>query len=334
MRIAVISQDGQGDFAPPHDGPWRQFFSAIETRGHRIVSHRKDPEVIIFMNNHSKLVRKVMKQKSKTELYLVLWEPRATHPENFSKENRLHYRKIFSPSSEWISGKNVVTFNWPQGEPRMKELDEEEWYKRINEPSIFQSNKYSFFRGEKYSQRRKFIKKYKDYLYVYGRDWNAPIRSSFNLTKALMRALHNFHSGLTLRQKPIWIKLQNYCGYASDKDAELSKFKFTIVIENSNDYVSEKLFEGIRNGCIVFYEGPNLANFGIPSDIVVNCRDILEDFEKTYSNLLKDSERCFEIAQAAVRFHNSNDFTKMLNMSALRELGDLVCDSLESDNHD
>ena len=173
-------------------------------------------------------------------------------------------------SLEWINEKNSIIFNWPQCEPRFKEIDREEWRKRISEPSIFQANKYSLIKGEKYSVRRRLLKKHNEEIHVYGQDWNTPIRSAVNLTKGFIRAIRYFQSGVTFNQMPIYIKSRNYHGYAMDKDTELSKYKFSIVIENSSDYVSEKIFEAIRNGCVVFYEGPNLDKYGIPSDIVVS----------------------------------------------------------------
>jgi hypothetical protein len=334
MKVAVISQDGNGDFTPPHTGPWLQFFSAIQNRGHEIVSHFEEPNVVIFMNNHSKLLRDLIKEKSKKKFYLVLWEPLTTHPANFNKNDRLHYSKIFSPSPEWINEKNSLVFNWPQCEPRMKELDKEEWHKRISEPSIFQANKYSLIKGENYSRRRRFLQKHNEEIHIYGQDWNAPIRSTVNLTKGLIRATKHLQFGLNLNQAPICIKLRNYYGYAVDKDSELSKYKFTVVIENSSDYVSEKIFEAIRNGCVVFYDGPNLDNYGIPNNIVISCPNITEKFGKAYASLLREKEMGFEIAQSAVEFHNSSEFKKLLNTNALRDLGDLICDSLEEDSYD
>ena len=334
MKIAVISQDGKGDFSPPHNGPWQQFFSAIQNRGHEIVSHLEEPNFVIFMNNHSKLLRKLIKEKSKKKLYLVLWEPLSTHPANFNAKDRLSYRKIFSPSIEWTNEKHSVIFNWPQCEPRFKELDREEWHKRISEPSIFQANKYSLVKGEKYSRRRRFLQKHNKEIHVYGQNWNAPIRSVFNLAKGFVRAIKHLRCGVSYNQIPIYIKLRNYHGYALDKDTELSKYKFAIVIENTSDYVSEKIFEAIRNGCVVFYDGPNLDKYGIPSDIVIECTNMPQSFGKAYANLLKDKEKCFEVAKSAVNFHNSPKFNEFLNTNALRYLGNLICDSVEEDSHD
>jgi hypothetical protein len=334
MKVAVIAQDGVGDFIPPDQGPWIEFFSVIEKRGHEIVSYLDDPHVVIFMNSYTKLQKKIKRIKSKKVMYLVLWEPVVTHPENFNEKYQSHFQTIFSPSVEWISGRNVKIFNWPQCEPRIKELTREEWQGRIDKPSIFQANKYSFIKGEKYSQRRRFIERHEDEIYVYGQDWNRPLKSAISIIKAILISIRYFQFGFSTSQRPIWIKLRNYRGFTKDKDFELSKFKFTIVIENSSDYVSEKIFEAIRNGCVVFYEGPDLEKFGVPSEIVVKCSNIVDSYGEVYSYLLKNQEKCFEIAQSAVRFHNSASFSKLLNVNVLANLGNSVCDSLEESNCD
>jgi hypothetical protein len=43
------------------------------------------------------------------------------------------------------------------------------------------------------------------------------------------------------------------------------------VIENSPDYVSEKLFDVLVHGVVPLYVGPPLEEFGIPSSLVVQC---------------------------------------------------------------
>ena len=49
----------------------------------------------------------------------------------------------------------------------------------------------------------------------------------------------------------------------------LEKYKFSIVIENHNSYISEKLFDSLSSGCITIYVGPNLVEYGLDKNIAI-----------------------------------------------------------------
>ena len=63
----------------------------------------------------------------------------------------------------------------------------------------------------------------------------------------------------------------NYRGVALDKTAILQSYDISIVIENSLDYVSEKLFDAVQAQNIVIYVGPDLETFGIRSENFLRC---------------------------------------------------------------
>jgi hypothetical protein len=58
-------------------------------------------------------------------------------------------------------------------------------------------------------------------------------------------------------------------GIVDDKQAVLADAEFAVVIENSANYVSEKLFDAMFAGCVPLYVGPPLSSVGIPDDVAV-----------------------------------------------------------------
>jgi hypothetical protein len=138
--------------------------------------------------------------------------------------------------------------------------------------------------------------------------------------------------GSLIYPHPIWVRVDNYRGYVQDKDLEISKYKYCVVIENSPDYVSEKLFEATRNACLVFYDGPTLSEFGIPNGIVVECPKIEYHFDRYFERVTENNVETRKIVELAVKFHNSNEFLSLQNNFALRALAKLVSDVVGADN--
>jgi hypothetical protein len=69
---------------------------------------------------------------------------------------------------------------------------------------------------------------------------------------------------------------QNHLGSAGDKHEVLSRYKVSLIIENDVSAMSEKLVDCILSGAIPVYVGPKVSDFGIPSDLVVECEPNLE----------------------------------------------------------
>jgi hypothetical protein len=61
----------------------------------------------------------------------------------------------------------------------------------------------------------------------------------------------------------------------------------TVVIENSIDYMSEKLLEAIAAGSIPVYVGPPVTEFGIPAELVVQVNPDLQSVNEGVSRALK-----------------------------------------------
>jgi hypothetical protein len=86
-------------------------------------------------------------------------------------------------------------------------------------------------------------------------------------------------------------KFQNARGQILDKHQVIAQSKYSLVIENTNNYISEKLFDALIGGSIPIYFGPNLANTGIPEDLVIRCNpngaNLVEIVRSTNENEVK-----------------------------------------------
>jgi hypothetical protein len=66
----------------------------------------------------------------------------------------------------------------------------------------------------------------------------------------------------------------------------LSRYKYAIVIENSADFVSEKLFDCVSAGCLVLYVGPNLDEFNIRDHDLFLCSADIDEVANTALKIL------------------------------------------------
>ncbi len=319
MRIAVTRQESFSDFLSPTEQPWKAFFDWFSKDGHDLVSLTDDPDVIIFMNHHRKFGLRALKASRRALKVLVLWESMVTRPSNFRRDNLNRYELIFTPSNKWASGINVFPFNWPQGKQVVTRVSEADFKARDSRVAVFQNNKISFVEGEMYTLRRELIEVFGDEIVVYGTGWN----SAATTVKGLLGATKHY-AGLNNRMNlsslgNLWIKPKNYKGFAPDKSRELEKFQFTIVVENSLDYVSEKLIEALWAGCCVIYVGPPLREFGIP-EVAIECPPDSRIIRQRFEAAQKDYSLVKQIQANAQNYLGSKQFKETINNFVLEKL--------------
>ena len=224
-------------------------------------------------------------------MILILWEPPVVNPKLHSEEYLSNFGYIYAPSKEWATKFNSIYFKWPIGDFRSKLSN----YKyRENSAVMIQSNKINFFIGENYSLRRILLYKSIKLKYpikLYGTDWDKiPIKETF---KAFVYFLLNFKLGFSINAiKYTSRKYPHYEGISKNKFTTLEKYKYSIVIENHNSYVSEKIFDSLNSDCITIYVGPSLVDYGLNENIAIQSdpdhKCILENLGKVMD--LSDSE--------------------------------------------
>jgi hypothetical protein len=67
----------------------------------------------------------------------------------------------------------------------------------------------------------------------------------------------------------MWHRPQHSLGYIPNKASAFGLSPISIVVENSSDYVSEKVVDALVHGVAPIYIGPQLSSFGIPDDVAI-----------------------------------------------------------------
>lgn len=67
------------------------------------------------------------------------------------------------------------------------------------------------------------------------------------------------------------LRPRSWLGAVEDKFTAFGLAPASIIVENSSDYISEKLIDAVCAGVVPIYVGPSLSEFGFPSDIAIEC---------------------------------------------------------------
>jgi hypothetical protein len=70
-----------------------------------------------------------------------------------------------------------------------------------------------------------------------------------------------------------------------NKKEILSKYKYALIIENSQTYLSEKLFDALTSSCIPIYVGADLTKFNIPNFLYIRAEPNLNSIIKAFQDL-------------------------------------------------
>ena len=258
-------------------------------------------------------------------------EPDAVFPAQFRNKITAKYGLIFTPGSIKFSGHEQF-LPWPYNyvadpaHPTSSELaiisdliasnvfkerfTIESWQQKLNKIVLIAANKVSPRHRSNYSQRRHFARKISsDLLHIYGPLWNS--RLNEKIAHRLAVSLFSLKSGLL--PNPISIygglhqRYESALGEISNKHEILSKYRFSLVIENSNDYVSEKLIDVLISGAIPVYVGPTLilANFPDKIAIQINPSEI-NRVNQILENI--DDSEIREIQESIYKFLTSENF--------------------------
>ncbi len=210
---------------------------------------------------------------------LIVNEPAVVVPEH-SQESvlSLFNRVVF------VGRPNAVPIvPWPQTFPTAVGVFEG---RRIRRAVMIQARKYSFVRGQLYSLRARLVAA-DSRVHLFGFGWSeGMLRTLGRLSIDILRAVRakaplNFSCLATAFLQPL-----AYRGPAVEKIAVMSQYKVAVVIENSSEFMSEKLFDAFFAQCIPVYVGPPLENFGIPPHLYIRSSANLESLQIAISAAL------------------------------------------------
>jgi len=295
MKIRITGHAGEAVFPFGLEGPWKQFEKVIEERGHLIC--RKDfseSADAIIANSFDSNVRNFISNSRipKSRRILVLWEPYIVEKTRYQPRVLDLFGTVFAPSIDWAERVSGQAFPWPQ-DNFSDETIFNDWSSRINRVVVIQGNKFSATKGELYSARRRVLKSLNENeLSLFGTNWNKGMKFDWwHWSRSLKNtSLREF----SLKSSyGIGRKYCQYGGGVSDKTETLRKFQISLVIENSPDFISEKLFDSVRSGCVTIYLGPSLEKYGLSSESAIEVSNNPKKIAELVQSLIKisNSER-------------------------------------------
>ena len=199
---------------------------------------------------------------------LILQEPKVVLPANYSKRNLKKFNKVVRVGRPPKNGS--VSLFWPQFWPKIE--IEYDFGSRINTgAALMASNHLSLVENELYSLRRRCVYTMPD-LYVFGKGWNQKLTSKVKQLLICLRSLLRHPTKISPKSLSHWFSdLNKIVSSPVDKLNTLQEFKINLVIENSAEFLTEKLFDAFFARCIPVYVGPRISDYLIPSHLVVQC---------------------------------------------------------------
>ncbi len=255
----LVSELGKRNFAMVNDFPSKYFVS---------VNHNP--------KKYAEFIRSGGKAKNAV---LLILEPKAVYPIQYSERVQNGYSLIIAPGNLEKTAITDDFIPWPyeidpnpasHSEKSINLVDQirdsidqnifsyANWSQRRHFLTMINANKVSPIRKENYSLRRKFAHELgSNDLSVFGDLWQSSLRAklmhratvaAFNLKNGLIPNFFHLYGQFHWRYK-------NARGPIHDKGEVLRDSKFSLVIENDDNYVSEKIFDALVQGSIPIYQG-------------------------------------------------------------------------------
>jgi len=234
---------------------------------------------------------------------LVRQEPRIVIPFNYDPKNLTKFDLIVNVGKSVDGIENNI--NWPQ---KIDLKISSQFAKSQSKAVLINSNLLSLDSDEMYSLRRTISYKSDD-IDLYGYGWNKGMKS--NMKTLLTEVRKYIRHPLSLKVKGLkyyFRNQENYKGSVGNKIHTMENYRMAIVIENSLNYVSEKIFDSFSAGCIPIYVGPDLNEYEIPRNLYIQAepsesgvKEAIEkakkaDYAKWFSELVSwfNSESVFK----------------------------------------
>lgn len=209
-------------------------------------------------------------------------EPKIVLPQNYLTNNLKKFDLVIDIG---VSKKlNTNAINWPQN---IKIESASNFERDKSKVVLVNSNLLSLHNEEMYSLRRtvayKLIK-----VDLYGYGWNNAIKKRIKSLLIELKKYINQPSKINLKGIKFYFRNQkNYKGSTENKLQTMQKYSAALVIENSLNYVSEKLFDSFSARCIPIYVGPNLEEYEIPKNLYIQAEPSYEGISKAIEIALK-----------------------------------------------
>lgn len=320
------------DFTKDNNGLFNNQLLDVFSRYGFVFAKIQNADCLICINHSRKHLNLFLKlNRNKENTVLIRTEPIAVLPAQYTKQIENRYglvitvgrketnRGKFYDVSHPYSYLPNPNFQMTRGKDLRKILESKDfnelfnaqnWVKRPLTLSLIASNKVSSTSKSNYRLRRDLAKRARpSLLKVYGSLWGAGLREK--LKHRLSVFIFSFRTGYFPNFVTIYGKyFQSYPCFVdqiADKHQIVKQSKFSLIIENSNDYISEKLFDALINGSIPLYYGPNLEKMGLPGKLIaIEFDGTVKGLEKQIMSI--SNKDIFLYLKSIKNFLNSSSF--------------------------
>ena len=283
---------------------------------------------LIALNHNNKVYKQFIADGGeKSRAVLIRLEPECVYPLQYKNKTISKYELVLSAGRS-TTARGDVFIKWPYAynknpskpdelnfdlEKLVKDNQElftwDTWKNRNIKISLIAANKVSAISKSNYTLRKKLAHQISvNGFEVYGPLWESAFlkRIRHSLVVGLVAAKQSTFPNLySLFRHLLW----NYTaskGEVEDKHLILKSSKYSLIVENSNECVTEKLFDAILNAAIPIYVGPRLESVGLPSGIAI---EISGEIEEVYKALGNESEAKVQARlDEMYKFISSRDF--------------------------
>lgn len=268
--------------------------SGLEDLGYEIADDLNCQVLININHNWRSISEFAQRNPSERSVRVLLRvEPESVYPKQYERNIEAGYDLILTPGSTTGFGEEFLRWPYAYHQNPSKPTSNitalekvisnnleagvysyANWKSRPIEFSMVAANKISPNGTGNYELRRKFGDyDFSNRFKVYGGLWKSTFEQTLRYRLSVLKfalqsksefRIRSFTSGLAKSFK-------NVVGTIDDKHSVIMRSKFSVVIENSDHYVSEKLLDALVGGSIPIYYGPNLSRSGIPEDLVIRC---------------------------------------------------------------
>lgn len=229
---------------------------------HEVVTSIADEPDLVICVDYEKASRPMVRQARTKSIRTVLVanEPAVVIPQHAQSRIRREFDLVLEVGRWWAEPQ----LRWPQTWLPISDNRE-----RLDRVVLVNADKWSFVRGQYYWLRAAAASKL-DSVDVYGFGWDRSVTVRF--THRAYELVRTVTAGVLPSFEGLGVSLATpkaYRGSVKNKLAEMSRYKVALVVENSNEFLSEKLFDAWFAGCIPVFVGPPVEFYGIPKDLIV-----------------------------------------------------------------
>lgn len=281
MKVLLTGVNPSQGLSPENSTSVQQIL--VELGAEIVKSVSEKPQVLICVDFKMPHLGQILKARLKgVPCALITYEPDVVYP----LHGKSWVRKLFGRQVRLGHDHSSKHFGleWPQTWRHVSDNQN-----RAPLCVLVNSDKWSFCRGSQYWLRAG-VASLDAQVQVFGFGWDS---------HQVVRLLHRVHAFLTaifsgeLPQsqgiKFLLSRPRNYLGTVKSKQAEMEKYKVALVVENSAEVVTEKIFDALFAGCIPVYVGPVIES--IPESLFFRAHPSVHSITESIRDaMLADGE--------------------------------------------